>query len=311
MSFTKVLLSDTLGGQIINLCKLYGLHKVTGDRFVVFRTTKIPSYWVDKPMQDICNTLDFVEYGGHMPHLWDEYFKIVNVDNPVSIEERAAFNNKYGFKFSGSKRDYILEAYPEYTGAYCFLPTKIEPVEDNEDAVIIQPWSGKLLESGVHGFNRFFHIDAIDRMCSALTSAGHKTIIIGRKNKWLYEDNAFDKLENKYNVLNMVDKTESIIEAMRYVCGAGYMIGFDGIFTFFAGTQRVSTINFSPLCPNTRIQFSNDTCESWLEHMISIEGMPAGVPINFPTETFVKLFTMLKKGVTGVWAVGTVNKGNM
>ena len=85
------------------------------------------------------------------------------------------------------------------------------------------------------------------------------------------------------------------------------MVGFDGALTFFAGTQRVSTINISPLCPNTRILASNDTCESWLDHMLSIEGLPAGVPINFSEQTFITMFTNLKKGNTGVWAI---NKDN-
>ena len=309
MSFTKVLMSDTLGGNIINLCKLYGIHKVTGDKFIMFRTTRIPSHWVDTPLKDICDTLDFVEYGGHLPELWDEYYHIVTVEQePATKEERMEFNKRHGFKFCGTRRDLIQEAYTEYNGAYCFLPTKIEPIDGNEDAVIIQPWSGKLLEEGMHGFTRFFHIEAIDKMCSYLSGIGHKVIIIGKFNKWCYDEGDFEQLEQKHNVLNLVGKTSSIIEAMRYVCDAGYMIGFDGVFTFFAGTQRVSTINLSPLCPNTRIQFANDTCESWLEHMISIEGMPAGVPINFPVETFSALFTNLKKGVTGVWAV---NKPNM
>lgn len=309
MSFTKVLMSDTLGGQIINLCKLYGIHKFTGDKFVLFRTTMIPSHWVDSPLKDICDTLDFVDYGGHLPELWDEYYNIVTVEKePATKEERVEFNNRYGFKFCGSRKDLIEEAYPEYKGAYCFLPNKIDPVDGNENAVIIQPWSGKLLKEGLHGYTRCFSFDAVDKMCSYLTNLGHNVIIIGKMNKWLYEEDAFESLAKKYNVLNLVDKTESIIEAMKYVCGAGYMVGFDGIFTFFAGTQRVSTINLSPLCPNTRIQFSNDTCESWLEHMISIEGIVAGQTINFPIETFATLFTNLKKGVTGVWAV---NKTNM
>lgn len=308
MSRVKVLMSDTLGGNIISLCKLYGIYKATGDTFILFRTTRIPSHWVDAPLEEICNTLDFVDYGGHLPELWDEYLKIVTVEGiPATDEQRHAFNERYGFKFCGIRKDLIQEAYPEYKGPYCYLPVKIEPKPGNENAVVIQPWSGKLLKGGLHGFTRFFSIEAIAKMCSYLTSRGHPVFIIGKHNKWAFNYADFEKLEDKYGVTNLVGKTDSIIEALSYICGAGYMVGFDGIFTFFAGTQRVSTINLSPLCPNTRIQFSNDTCESWLDHMISIENMPAGEPINFPIETFDSLFSNLKKGVTGVWAVNTGN----
>ena len=208
-------MSGTLGDNIINLCKLYGLHKVTGEKFALFRTTKHPSVWVDRPLTDICNTLDFVEYVAYLPEVQEEYFRIVTVEEePASDEERHAFNEKYGFKFCGTRKDLIQEAYPEYKGPYCFLPTKIEPKDGNENAVIIQPWSGKLVEGGLHGFTRFFSIEAIEKMCKYLNSNGHPVIIIGKHNKYAFEMKDFDRLTNMYDVTNLLDKTNSIVDAM-------------------------------------------------------------------------------------------------
>ena len=254
-SSVDVLMSDTLGGNVIHLCKLYGLHKATGDTFTLHRTTMLPSEWVDEPLSDIISTLDFVEYGEYRPDLWDEYIDIVTTERPAApLEVRKAFNERNGFKFCGTRKDLIKEAYPEYEGCISYLPSNLDPINIGTDAVVIQPWAGKCPDTGPHGYTSLFSIKAIDKMCEYLKENSHPVYIVGKPNKWFYDDDAFDNLEEKYGITNLVGKTESILQALQYVMGAGYMVGFDGVFTFFAGTQQKKMINLSPLnpCSSTR-----------------------------------------------------------
>ena len=99
-------------------------------------------------------------------------------------------------------------------------------------------------------------------------------------------------MERELGVHNLVGKTENIVEAVSFVVGATFFIGFDGVFSFVAASQKVPTVNFSLLSPNPRYQ--EDTCSEWRKYTILIEGIPGATPIMLKDEQFLNIIGKLE-----------------
>ena len=295
MDNVRVLMSDTLGGNIINICKLWRVHQIYGDTFTFFRASHVRDAWCDKPLGELMTVFPFVTYGGPLFDIWDEYIKFVDVKSNFTLRDRNVFREKYGFKVVGCRRDLIQEVYPKYDGINCSPPIDLEPADIGSNAVVIQVWGGKFLS----GHARVFSIQMLAYMCKYFTDSGYNVYLIGQPNKLFFPDDLFDKLADTFGITNLVGKTSNILDALKYVYAAKFVMGFDGVFVFFSSAAGIRTMNFCILSPNPRLQKSNDTCEQWLSHTILFEGIRGGEPLFIPQEAFIQIFNELKAGKGG------------
>lgn len=284
-----MLQGGTLGDAHCIYCRLYRIWELYGVEFEWTRTCSPWYTYFDKPIAEYFSRVPIVNFKGSRTDLTKMY---------KTMNGRRQIEKEYGYDLVCSTFGDIRRLFPRYDRINCFPKYDYEYMGNGTDpTVVIQVQGGKYKgtvwhdgQSSPHGDLRFFHPVFVKEMSEFLYADGFEVVLIGVEDKYTYRKEEY----NFDNVINRIGKT-TVDVALDYIASASCFIGFDGVFSFFAPSMRVPTIQFSHLETNKRMMFDaadncGDGCEKWFGYTEIVRPVPTCRPLTIPMDQFKKLF---------------------